>query len=394
MLLWDQQLKIHEILFNMLDERALALLQAIVERYIQEGSPVGSKSLSSMFSLSPATIRSVMGELENVGLIHSPHTSAGRVPTPKGYRLFVDHLLSSNAHQLNPEVNLKQDFSENLLKELASELKQEFGRERDLSKDLGFGFEQKIDLPPSLIKAFADVDPNTAFNTAVDMVSELTEFAGIVMAPQRSHVFKHIDFIQLSKTRLLLVIVTPEGDVQNRILFVEKEYKESDLQYAANYFNQHFSGKSFSEVLTALASELDKLQTDISKLMQAAVEVGVRGSEEAETVHIRGEHRLLGVSDLTADMDRLRQMFELFEEKTELLQLLDVSSRSQGVQIFIGGDSRLVPMEDLSVITAPYQLNGKIIGALGVIGPSRMAYQRVITIVDVTAKLLSKALSR
>ena len=214
------------------------------------------------------------------------------------------------------------------------------------------------------------------------------------MAPQRSHVFKHIDFIQLSKTRVLLVIVTPEGDVQNRILFVEKEYKESDLQYAANYFNQHFSGKSFAEVLTALASELDKLQTDISKLMQAAVEVGVRGSEEAETVHIRGEHRLLGVSDLTADMDRLRQMFELFEEKTELLQLLDVSSRSQGVQIFIGGDSRLVPMEDLSVITAPYQLNGKIIGALGVIGPSRMAYQRVITIVDVTAKLLSKALSR
>lgn len=340
----------------MLDERALALLQAIVERYIQEGSPVGSKSLSSMFSLSPATIRSVMGELESVGLIHSPHTSAGRVPTPKGYRLFVDHLVSSNKLELE--------------------------------------FEQKAELPSSLIQTFADVDPNTAFNTAVDVVSELTEFAGIVMAPQRSQVVKHIDFVQLSKTRVLLVIVTPEGDVQNRILFVDKEYKESDLQYAANYFNQHFSGKSFSEVLTVLSGELDRLQADISKLMQAAVEVGVRGSEEAENVHIRGEHRLLGVSDLTADMDRLRQMFELFEEKTELMQLLDVSSRSQGVQIFIGGDSRLVPMEDLSVITAPYQLNGKIIGALGVIGPSRMAYQRVITIVDVTAKLLSKALSR
>lgn len=378
----------------MLDERALALLQAIVERYIQEGSPVGSKSLSSMFSLSPATIRSVMGELESVGLIHSPHTSAGRVPTPKGYRLFVDHLLSSNAHKLNPEVNLQQNINEDLLKELASELRQEFDCDSDFSKELGLGFEQKVDLPSSLFKTFADVDPNTAFNSAVDMVSELTEFAGIVMAPQRSQVFKHIDFIQLSKTRVLLVIVTPEGDVQNRILFVDKEYKESDLQYAANYFNQHFSGKSFSDVLTALSSELDKLQTDISKLMQAAVEVGVRGGEEAETVHIRGEHRLLGVSDLTADMDRLRQMFELFEEKTGLMQLLDVSSRSQGVQIFIGGDSRLVPMEDLSVITAPYQLNGKIIGALGVIGPSRMAYQRVITIVDVTAKLLSKALSR
>ncbi|QPT40595.1 Heat-inducible transcription repressor HrcA [Oligella ureolytica] len=378
----------------MLDERAHALLQAIVERYIQEGSPVGSKSLSSMFSLSPATIRSVMGELESVGLIHSPHTSAGRVPTPKGYRLFVDHLLSSNAHKLNPDVTLKQEVNEDLLKELVSELRGEFSRGRDFSKELNVGLEQAVDLPSSLISAFADADPSTAFSTAVDMVSELTEFAGIVMAPQRSQVFKHIDFIRLSKTRVLLVIVTPDGDVQNRILFVDKEYKESDLQRAANYFNQHFSGKSFSEVLTTLSNELDTLQTDMSKLMQAAVEIGVRGSEVAETVHIRGEHRLLGVSDLTADMDRLRQMFELFEEKTELMQLMDVSSRSQGVQIFIGGDSRLVPMEDLSVITAPYQLNGKIIGALGVIGPSRMAYQRVITIVDVTAKLLSKALSR
>ena len=378
----------------MLDERAHALLQAIVERYIQEGSPVGSKSLSSMFSLSPATIRSVMGELESVGLIHSPHTSAGRVPTPKGYRLFVDHLLSSNAHKLNPDVTLKQEVSEDLLKELVSELRGEFSRGRDFSKELNVGLEQAVDLPSSLISAFADADPSTAFSTAVDMVSEVTEFAGIVMAPQRSQVFKHIDFIRLSKTRVLLVIVTPDGDVQNRILFVDKEYKESDLQRAANYFNQHFSGKSFSEVLTTLSNELDTLQTDMSKLMQAAVEIGVRGSEVAETVHIRGEHRLLGVSDLTADMDRLRQMFELFEEKTELMQLMDVSSRSQGVQIFIGGDSRLVPMEDLSVITAPYQLNGKIIGALGVIGPSRMAYQRVITVVDVTAKLLSKALSR
>ncbi|NLJ52157.1 MAG: heat-inducible transcriptional repressor HrcA [Alcaligenaceae bacterium] len=376
----------------MLDGRAHALLQAIVERYIQEGSPVGSKSLSSLFSLSPATIRSVMGELENAGLIHSPHTSAGRVPTPQGYRLFVDHLLSSNADKLNPGFNVKQDLSQDVVKEWLSELKHELNY--DLAKEFSGSSERGSALPSSLIKAFEDGDPNTAFNAAIDMVSELTEFAGIVMAPQRSHVFKHIDFIRLSKTRVLLVIVTPEGSVQNRILFVDKEYKESELQYAANYFNQNFSGKSFSEVLTALSSELNKLQTDISRLMQTAVEVGVRGSEDSETVHIRGEHRLLGVSDLTADMDRLRQMFELFEQKTELMQLLDVSSRSQGVQIFIGGDSRLVPMEDLSVITAPYQLNGKIIGALGVIGPSRMAYQRVITIVDVTAKLLSKALSR
>lgn len=391
MLLWNQQLKIHGFI-HMLDERAHALLQAIVERYIQDGSPVGSKSLSAMFSLSPATIRSVMAELESVGLIHSPHTSAGRVPTPKGYRLFADHLLLSNAHQFNPNIHVEQRVDDDMLKELLGELKQELVL--GVPNDFNVAPEHKPILPSSLIRAFDDVDPSTAFNTAVDMVSELTEFAGIVMVPQRSQVFKHIDFIQLSKTRVLLVIVSPEGDVQNRILFVEKEYKESELQHAANYFNQHYSGKSFSEVLTTLSQELDKLQGDISMLMQTAVEVGVRGSEESENVHIRGEHRLLGVSDLTADMDRLRQMFELFEEKTGLMQLLDVSSRSQGVQIFIGGDSRLVPMEDLSVITAPYQLNGRIIGALGVIGPSRMAYQRVITIVDVTAKLLSKALSR
>lgn len=376
----------------MLDERAHALLQAIVERYIQEGSPVGSKSLSSLFSLSSATIRSVMGELESVGLIHSPHTSAGRVPTPKGYRLFVDHLLSSNADKLNQDLNLEQDFSQELLKDLFRELNTDSGR--DFSEGFFASKDEAADLPSSLLKAFDGVDPNTAFSAAVDMVSELTKFAGVVMVPQPSQVVKHIDFIQLSKTRVLLVIVTPEGDVQNRIFFVDKEYKSSELQYAANYFNQHFSGKSFSEVLTALSSELNKLQSDISGLMQAAFEVGVRGNDESDAVHIRGEHRLLGVSDLTADMDRLRQMFKLFEEKTELYQLLDVSSRSQGVQIFIGGDSRLVPMGDMSVITAPYQLNGKIIGALGVIGPSRMAYQRVITIVDVTAKLLSKAVSR
>lgn len=376
----------------MLDERAHALLQAIVERYIQEGSPVGSKSLSSLFSLSPATIRSVMGELESVGLIHSPHTSAGRVPTPKGYRLFVDHLLSSNADKFNQDLNLEQDFSQALLQDLFCEIKIDSGR--DVAKEPFMTQGEATDLAASLVHAFDGVDPKTAFSTAVDMVSELTKFAGVVMIPQPSQVVKHIDFIQLSKTRVLLVIVTPEGDVQNRIFYVDKEYQSSELQYAANYFNQHFSGKSFAEVLTALSSELNQLQSDISHLMRAAFEGSVQGKEESESVHIRGEHRLLGVSDLTADMDRLRQLFQLFEEKTELYQLMDVSSRSQGVQIFIGGDSKLVPMGDMSVIAAPYQLNGKIIGALGVIGPSRMAYQRVITIVDVTAKLLSKAVSR
>lgn len=331
-----------------MDERAKALLKALIERYIADGQPVGSRTLSKMFDLSPATIRNVMADLEELGLIHSPHTSAGRVPTPRGYRMFVDRLLAVQRFEVLQ--------------------------------------------PSQILEMLPAAEPTRAVNAAAALLSNLSQFAGVVRAPKRAQVFRQIEFIRLSDRRVLLIIVTPDGDVQNRILFVQRDYLEQELIEASNFFNHHFAGMSFNEVRVAIADELSSLQADISRLMQAAVEAGT-SSDSDESVVISGESKLLDVSELASDMDRLRRMFSLFEKKTDLLQLLDVSSRAQGVQIYIGGDSQLVPMEDVSVITAPYGVDGKVVGTLGVIGPSRMAYERVIPIVDITARLLSNALS-
>jgi heat-inducible transcriptional repressor len=290
-----------------------------------------------------------MADLEDLGLIHSPHTSAGRVPTPRGYRVFVDRLLAVQRFEV---------------------------------------------LPPTQIREMLPAaEPGRAVSAAAALLSNLSQFAGVVLAPKRAQVFRQIEFIRLSEKRVLLIIVTPDGDVQNRILFVHRDYPEQELLEASNFFNQHFSGKSFAEVRQSLAEELSSLQADISRLMQAAVDAGTEEGSTDDALVISGESKLLDISEIASDMDRLRGMFSLFEQKTELLQLLDVSSRAQGVQIYIGGDSRLVPLEDVSVITAPYGVDGKVVGTLGVIGPSRMAYERVIPIVDITARLLSNALS-
>ncbi len=332
-----------------MDDRANALLKALIERYIADGQPVGSRTLSKMFELSPATIRNVMSDLEDLGLIHSPHTSAGRVPTPQGYRLFVDRMLAARQFEL---------------------------------------------LQPSQIcQILPAAEPGRAVSAAAALLSNLSQFAGVVLAPKRAQVFRQIEFIRLSEKRVLLIIITPDGDVQNRILFMPRDYIEQELLEAANFFNQNFAGLSFGQVRLALTQDLSSLQEDISSLMRAAVDAGTSGDDTDDAVVISGESKLLEISDITSDMDRLRGMFALFEKKTDLLQLLDVSSRSQGVQIYIGGDSQLVPLEDVSVVTAPYGVDGQVVGTLGVIGPSRMAYERVIPIVDITARLLSNALS-
>ncbi|MGB3277312.1 MAG: heat-inducible transcriptional repressor HrcA [Castellaniella sp.] len=334
-----------------MDDRAKTLLKALVERYIADGQPVGSRTLSKVFDLSPATIRNVMADLEDLGLIHSPHTSAGRVPTPQGYRMFVDSLLTARPYELSPDLRI-------------------------------------ADCLPA-------AEPGRAVTAAASLLSNLSQFAGVVLTPKRTQVFRHIEFIRLSDRRVLLIIVTPNGDVQNRILFVSREYTEIELLEASNFFNRQFSGKSFHAVRLALADELAMLRTDISRLMQQAVDAGLDVPDtDDEAVVISGEGKLLDVSEMTADMDRLRRLFQLFEQKTDLLHLLDVSSRAQGVQIYIGGDSRLVPLEDVSVITAPYGVDGQVIGTLGVIGPTRMAYDRVIPIVDITARMLSNALGQ
>lgn len=334
-----------------LDTRAQTLLKALVERYIADGQPVGSRALSKIsgLDLSPATIRNIMADLEEMGYVASPHTSAGRVPTPRGYRLFVDTLLT--VQHLD---------------------------------------EQGVDAERMRLAA---QQPQKIIANAAQMLSSLTQFAGVVQSPRRESVFQQIEFLRLSERRILLVIVDPRGDVQNRLLLTEVDYTPAQLVQSANYLNQNYAGLSFDEVRARLAGELRQLRDDIGGLMQVAVEAGSEAMSEGEDMVIAGERNLLSVSDLSSNMSSLRQLFEMFEQKTGLMQLLDVSSRAGGVQIFIGGESNLVPMDEMSVVTAPYEVNGKIVGTLGVIGPTRMAYERVIPIVDITAKLLSNALS-
>jgi heat-inducible transcriptional repressor len=299
--------------------------------------------------LSPATIRNVMADLEEMGFVASPHTSAGRVPTARGYRLFVDTLLT-----VQP---LEQGQTELMQGQLAV------------------------------------AEPQRAIHTAAHLLSQMSQFAGVVMTSRRATTFRQVEFLRLSDKRVLLIIVTPEGDVQNRVLLTERPYTQSQLVEAANILNQHFAGLTFEEARTRLHTELAELRQEIGQLMEAAVQAGAAAVEEQDPVVISGERNLLGVSDL-ADMDKLRALFDLFEHKTRLLQLLDVSGRAQGVQIFIGGESSLVPLDELSLVVAPYEVDGRVVGTLGVIGPTRMAYERVIPIVDITARLLSHALSR
>ena len=336
----------------MLDPRAQTLLKTLIERYIAEGQPVGSRTLSrySGLELSPATIRNVMSDLEDLGLVVSPHTSAGRIPTPRGYRLFVDTMLTvetTDDEAMTSAVKIKLQGGE----------------------------------PAKIVAAAASV------------LSNLSTFAGVILTPRRSHMFKQIEFMRLSDKRILLIIVTPEGDVQNRIMATQRDYSPSQLTEASNYINANFAGLSFNEVRRRLREEIDALRGDMTTLMQAAVAASVDETDPGDTLLISGERNLLEVADLSSDMARLRKLFDVFDQKTSLLQLLDVSSHAQGVQIFIGGESNLVPIEEMSVVTAPYEVNGKIVGTLGVIGPTRMAYNRVIPIVDITARLLSLSLS-
>ena len=331
----------------MLDDRSKLLLKALVERYIADGQPVGSRTLSraSGLELSPATIRNVMADLEELGLIASPHTSAGRIPTARGYRLFVDTMLTVQQEQL-PALQLMPE------------------------------------------------QPQKVIANAAQLLSNLSQFVGVVMAPRRASVFRHIEFLRLSERRLLVIIVSPDGDVQNRVIFTEADYTPSQLVEAANFLNAHYAGMAIEQVRERLQSEVEDLRGEISSLMQAAVNVGSQAmSESQDEVVFSGERNLLAVSDFSGDMGHLRRAFDLFEQKTQILRLLDISSRAEGVRIFIGGESQVVPFEELSVVSAPYEVDGQVVGTLGVIGPTRMPYDRMIQIVDITSKLVSNALS-
>ena len=235
----------------------------------------------------------------------------------------------------------------------------------------------------------------TQVASASQLLSDLTHFAGMVMTPRRSAGFRHIEFLKLSDTRILLILITPEGDVQNRILAGEKSYSPSELTEAANILNQNYAGLTFEEIRRRVRDELKQLTADMTRLMSAALDAGSQAvSESSEEVVISGESNLLDSLDLSSNMANLRKLFDLFDRRTGLLQLLDISNRAQGVQIFIGGESGVAPLDECSVITAPYEVDGQVVGTVGVIGPTRMAYERVIPIVDITAKLLSSMLTQ
>ena len=331
----------------MLDDRAKLLLKALVERYIDDGQPVGSRTLSraSGLELSPATIRNVMADLEELGLIASPHTSAGRIPTAKGYRLFVDTMLTVHREQFTSH-------------------------------------------------ALAPEQPQKVIANAAHLLSSLSQFVGVVMAPRRTSVFRHIEFLRLSERRFLVIIVSPDGDVQNRVIFAESDFTQTQLIETANFLNAHYAGMAMEKVRERIKTEVETLQCEIAALMRAAVNVSSEALSQAqEEVVISGERNLLAVSDFSKDMGNLRRAFDLFEQKTQILRLLDVSSQAEGVRIFIGGESQVVPFEELSVVSAPYEVDGQVVGTLGVIGPMRMPYDRMIQIVDITSRLVSNALS-
>jgi heat-inducible transcriptional repressor len=338
----------------MLDDRSRSLLKSLVEHYITDGQPVGSRALSrfSGLDLSPATIRNVMADLEEAGFVASPHTSAGRIPTSRGYRLFVDSLLTVRPLE---------------------------------ARQLG-EMEDALQGRPA----------NQIIASASQLLSGLTHFAGVVMIPRRAPSrIRQIEFLTLSEKRILLIIVTTDGDVQNRVLTTEKSYTSSELVSAANYLNQNFAGMDFEQIRQRLSVEIQQLREDIKPLMTQALEAGDAAlSENTAPYVISGERNLLDVEELSSNMKRLRELFDLFEQRSSLIRLLDVSNSAAGVKIFIGGESGIATLDECSVVAAPYVVDGQVLGSVGVIGPTRMAYERVIPIVDITAKLLSSALSQ
>ncbi len=338
-----------------IDERAQHLLRALVARYISDGMPVGSQTLlrDSGLDLSPATIRNIMAELEDGGFVMSPHTSAGRVPTIKGYRFFVDTI-----------VRLSPPKGEDLL-------------------------QLQRDLPRS------GDDPQALALTTSNLLSAVTRLAGIVTVPRRSHPsLRQIEFLALSDRRVLAILVIDDVEVQNKILNVRRNFTDSELRQAANYLTEHCRGRDLYRVRSQLLEEMRAARQSMNEQMIEAIELAQaifpEHAPDPDLV-LAGETNLMGIEEL-ADMDKLKSLFDAFSQRRDILHLLDQSLNSDGVQIFIGQESGYKVLDSCSIVAAPYQTEENTIGVLGVIGPTRMAYDRVIPIVDVTAKLLGRAL--
>jgi len=339
------------------NDRAQHLLRVLIQRYIRDGLPVGSRTLSkdSSLDLSPATIRNVMSDLEEMGMVSAPHTSAGRVPTPKGYRLFVDTLV----------------------------------RYRQPKDD-------DIDVLRSRIRR-KDDDADALVVSVSRLLSEFTSLAGVVTVPRGQHAaLRQIEFLPLSENRILAILVINDREVQNQILHTGRNYSASELQQAANFINQHYAGVEMPQVREKILRDLEATRNSMNQAMHDIISVA--HSAMADSDHPDGEYVLAGETNLMgfaelSDVDTLRRLFEAFSRKQQILDLLDRSIHADGVQVFIGEESGFQILDDCSVVTAPYKLDDDTIGVLGVIGPTRMAYDRVVPIVDITARLLRSALS-
>jgi heat-inducible transcriptional repressor len=341
---------------QLFDERTSQLMKVLVESYINDGLPVGSKALveSSGLKISSATVRNVMADLEKMGLIHAPHTSAGRVPTVQGYRLFVDSLLSVK----QPDKHLLKQFSSHIC---------------DTEE------QSKI------------------LENAMETLSGMTQMAGLVVLPKKELIaLTQIEFIPLSDMRILAVLVQSDNEVQNRVLQLDRDYTQAQLQQMSNYLNSLLIGKSIRTVCQILTKEMENTRQKMDDMMRSAIQMATHAfaehHEEQDNFMISGETNLMQYAD-NSDMDKMRQLFEAFHEKQHILNLLNKVSDADGVQLFIGQESGYGPLDDCSVIAAPYQIEGQSMGVLGIIGPTRMAYDKVIPIVDLTTKLLTSALN-
>jgi len=343
-----------------LNERAQHLLRVLVQSYIRDGQPVGSRALSrdSGLSLSSATVRNIMADLEELGFVSSPHTSAGRIPTDRGYRFFVDALMRAD---------LPATESEEL---------------RALREHL----EATREGPKELVAA------------ASRLLSRITHLAGVVTLPLApAALLTQIEFVGLTENRVLVILVFNDREVQNRIIQLERRYGPDELRRAANYLNEHCRSRSLNQMHSELLRQLKDTHASINQVMLDAIAIAQQvsgNSESREGIEyvIAGETNLMGLGELSS-VDKLKRLFEAFTEKRDILHLLDQSLRAEGVQIFIGHESGYQILDDCSVVTAPYSTGDGVAGVLGVIGPTRMAYERVIPIVDITAKLLGTALN-
>lgn len=345
-----------EALTNPPSDRAQHLLRVLIQRYIREGQPVGSRTLSkdSRLDLSPATIRNVMSDLEDLGLVSAPHTSAGRIPTAKGYRVFVDTL-----------VRYRQP------------------KAPDIDK-LRHQIHQQAD------------DANALVASVSNLLSDITSLAGVVTVPRGKHAaLRQIEFLSLSDNRILAILVINDRDVQNRILHTDREYSASELQRAANYINEHYAGVEMEKIRDRIVEDLETTRNTMNQAMHDIIAVAQSAivGEEAQSAKfvLAGETKLMDFAELS-DVETLRRLFEAFSRKRLMLDLLDRSIHADGVQVFIGEESGYQILDDCSVVTAPYKLDDDTVGVLGVIGPTRMAYDRVVPIVDITARLLKSAL--